>query len=313
MKTWYNLVLSICTILALAGCSADAANPSGAGREGHAYNGVYEGKYNSRIAFPLGGLGTGMYCMEGTGFFSHLSIRHQPDIYNEPMMFAAIHVKGYAEGTKVLEGPVAEWRKFGSPGSGLGGPGGANYGLPRFEHAAFQARFPFGIVSLSDRDVPLHVTLTGWNPFIPGDADRSGLPVGILEYTFENTSGKEIEAVFSYNSRNFMRTEEGTNSVKPIANGFVLSQQGTAEKPYLQGDFAIFTDQPQTVVNHCWFRGGWFDGLTMTWNTIRSGELLANAPVEKDAPGASLFVPLFRSDRWNTVSMQLPTDSWEEL
>lgn len=292
MKSWYNLVLSLCTFLVLAGCSADAANPSGTGRGGHVYNGVYEGKYNSRIAFPLGGLGTGMYCMEGTGFFSHLSVRHQPDIYNEPMMFAAIHVKGCAEGTKVLEGPVAEWRKFGSPGSGLGGPGGANYGLPRFEHAAFRARFPFGIVSLSDRDVPLHVTLTGWNPFIPGDADRSGLPVGILEYTFENTSGKEIEAVFSYNSRNFMRTGEGTNSVKPIANGFILSQQGTAEKPYWQGDFAIFTDQPQTVVDHCWFRGGWFDGLTMAWNTIRSGQLSANAPVEKDAPGASLFVPL---------------------
>ena len=292
MKIYCKFILSICALIGLAGCSAGAANPSGAGPQGHTYNGLYEGDCNSRIAFPIGGLGTGMYCMEGTGFFSHMSVRHQPDIYNEPMMFAAIHVKGCEEGTKVLEGPVAEWRKFGSPGSGLGGPGGANYGLPRFEHAAFQARFPFGNVSLTDRDIPLNVTLTGWNPFIPGDADRSSLPVGILEYTFENTSGKAVEAVFSYNSRNFMRTDEGTNRVRPIANGFILSQEGTAEKPYLQGDFAIFTDQPGTTVDHCWFRGGWFDGLTMAWNTIRSGELVQNAPVEKEAPGASLFVPL---------------------
>lgn len=292
MKIYCKFILSICALIGLAGCSAGAAHPSGAGPKGHPYNGLYEGDCNSRIAFPIGGLGTGMYCMEGTGFFSHMSVRHQPDIYNEPMMFAAIHVKGREEGTKVLEGPVAEWRKFGSPGSGLGGPGGANYGLPRFEHAAFQARFPFGNVSLTDRDIPLNVTLTGWNPFIPGDADRSSLPVGILEYTFENTSGKAVEAVFSYNSRNFMRTDEGTNRVRPIANGFILSQEGTAEKPYLQGDFAIFTDQPGTTVDHCWFRGGWFDGLTMAWNTIRSGELVQNAPVEKEAPGASLFVPL---------------------
>ena len=221
-----------------------------------------------------------------------MSVRHQPDIYNEPMMFAAIHVKGYEQGAKVLEGPVAEWRKFGSPMSGLGGPGGANYGLPRFEQSTFEARFPFGKVALADKDVPLNVTITGWNPFIPGDADNSSLPVGIIEYTFENTSGKDVEAVFSYNSRNFMRSNEGTNSVKPIQNGFILSQSGTTEKPYLQGDFAIFTDQPNTVVNHCWFRGGWFDGMTMTWNAIKAGELVNNSPVEKDAPGASLYVPL---------------------
>lgn len=292
MKIYFKLFLFIYILIGLAGCSADAANPAGAGPKGHCYNGVYEGDCNSRIAFPIGGLGTGMYCLEGTGFFSHMSVRHQPDIYNEPMMFAAIHVEDCQEGTKVLEGPVADWRKFGSPGSGLGGPGGANYGLPRFEQASFQARFPFGNVSLTDRDLPLRVTLTGWNPFIPGDADHSSLPVGILEYAFENTGGKAVEAVFSYHSRNFMRTDEGTNRVRPVANGFILSQEGTAEKPYLQGDFAIFTDQPGTVVDHCWFRGGWFDGLTMTWNTILSGELLSNAPVEKDAPGASLFVPL---------------------
>lgn len=292
MKTYCKLALSLCILINLAACSPDAAGPAGSAGEKRAYNGAYEGGYNARIAFPLGGIGTGMYCMEGTGFFSHMSIRHQPDIYNEPVMFAAIHVKGCEEGTKVLEGPVAEWRKFGSPGSGLGGPGGAHYGLPRFEEAVFEARFPFGNVSLSDPDIPMHVTLTGWNPFIPGDADNSSLPAGILEYTFENTSGKSLEAVFSYHSRNFMRKEEGTNGIRPLPNGFILSQQGTAEKPYWQGDFAIFTDQPSTVVDHCWFRGGWFDGLTMAWNTIRSGELHRNAPVEKDAPGASLFVPL---------------------
>ena len=31
------------------------------------YNGDYHGAYNNRIAFPIGGMGTGMFCMEGTG------------------------------------------------------------------------------------------------------------------------------------------------------------------------------------------------------------------------------------------------------
>ena len=29
------------------------------------YNEKYTGEYTSRIAFPIGGLGTGMFCVEG--------------------------------------------------------------------------------------------------------------------------------------------------------------------------------------------------------------------------------------------------------
>jgi hypothetical protein len=47
----------------------------------------------------------------------------------------------------------------------------------------------------------------------------------------------------------------------------------------------------KTIVDHCWFRGGWWDPLTMAWNTVRDVKTRATAPVEKDAPGASLFVP----------------------
>lgn len=292
MKIHQKLFLSISAAICLIGCNIDAANYQTSSNSGHSYNGIYQKECNSRIAFPIGGLGTGMYCIEGTGYFSHMSVRHQPDIYNEPGMFAAIHVKGYENGAKVLEGPVAEWRKFGSPGSGLGGPGGANYGLPRFQKSTFEARFPFGTVSLSDDDIPLDVTIKAWNPFIPGDADNSSLPVGIIEYSFKNNSGKPLEAVFSYNSRNFMRSGEGKNTVKSIPNGFILSQEGTKEEPFQQGDFAIFTDETDTKVNHCWFRGGWFDGLTMAWNTIKAGNIIENKPVEKDAPGGSLFVPV---------------------
>ena len=291
MKKHFYLLLAIGFAIMLQSCQNDCSTAS----KSRAFNGKYEGEFNNRIAFPVGGLGSGMYCIEGTGYFSHMSVRNLPDLYKEPGMFAALHVKGYQNGAKVLEGPVAEWRKFGSPNSGLGGPGGANYGLPRFQESSFEARFPFGNVYLKDSDIPVDVTITAWNPFIPGDEDNSGLPVGIIEYTFENKSGKALETVFSFNSRNFMETNRSAgNHVKPISNGFILSQNGTADAPYLQGDFAIFTDQPNTVVNHCWFRGGWFDGLTMAWNAIKSGEMVEVEPIETEnqTPGASLYVPV---------------------
>ena len=46
-----------------------------------------------------------------------------------------------------------------------------------------------------------------------------------------------------------------------------------------------------TVVDHCWFRGGWWDPITMAWNAVKNGEVKPVAPVETDAPGASLYVP----------------------
>jgi hypothetical protein len=62
-------------------------------RQGRPYNGPYQGRHLERIAFPLGGIGAGMVCLEGGGCLSHVSVRHQPEIFNEPKTFAAVYVK----------------------------------------------------------------------------------------------------------------------------------------------------------------------------------------------------------------------------
>ncbi|MGV8092588.1 MAG: GH116 family glycosyl hydrolase [Mangrovibacterium sp.] len=269
------------------------------------FNGVYSGKYLNRVAFPVGGMGAGMFCLEGTGAISHMSVRHKPEIFNEPNMFAAISVKGIEKGAKVIEGSVPEWKKFGRPGSGTGHQG-ANYGLPRFEKAEFTARFPFGIIDLRDDDLPVDVRITGWSPFIPTDADISCLPVGAIEYTFKNKGNKSVDAVFSFNSENFIRQGGNKGRIKKITNGFVLTQEATPENPSLEGEFAIFTDDPNTVVDYCWFRGGWFDPITMVWNTIEKGRMNSNDPVDGDSPGASLFVPLnLEPDEERTIRVMM--------
>ncbi|MBG0860039.1 MAG: hypothetical protein IQL11_11080 [Bacteroidales bacterium] len=257
---------------------------------GHEFNSSYSGEYLNRIAFPIGGIGAGMFCLEGTGAISHMSVRNRPEVFNEPCMFAAISVRGIENGTKVIEGQVPEWKHFGQPGSG-NGSSGASYGLPRFTDATFLARFPFATVELRDDDLPLEVSLKGWSPFIPTDADNSSLPAGALEYTFKNTGNSDIEAIFSYNAKNFMRQQGGKARVKPVNGGFILSEEGSKENPERKGDFAIFTGEPGAIVDHCWFRGGWWDPLTMTWNTILKNETRNTLPVDDDAPGASLYVP----------------------
>ena len=255
------------------------------------FNETYQDQHLNRIAFPLGGIGAGMICMEGTGAFSHVSVRNTAEVYNEPLMFAAFSVKGLEHGTKLLEGPVPTWKYFGSPSTANGGER-TSYGLPRFKNAGFLPRFPFATISLSDPDLPVEVKMMGWSPFIPGDPDNSSLPVGGIEYSFKNSGSTKLEGVFSFSSVNFMRKEGGINAIQAINNGYLLSQRPDSKRPYEQGDFAVFTNDPSTVVDHSWFRGGWWDPLTMAWNNIEQSKVNRVAPLEKDAPGASLFVPV---------------------
>src|SRR5580704_14659921 len=127
----------------------------------HAFNGVYKKDNAERIAFPIGGMGAGMFCLEGTGAVSHMSVRNSPDIFNEPVMFAALSIKGIKGSAKVLEGPVPGWKKFGQKGDGLGAAG-SSFGLARFRDARFSARFPFGEVQLTDSRLPVSVSIIGW-------------------------------------------------------------------------------------------------------------------------------------------------------
>jgi uncharacterized protein (DUF608 family) len=269
------------------------------------FNAAYTGEYLNRIAFPIGGLGTGMFCVEGSGAISNMSLRHRPDVFHEPTMFAALHVKGVENGTKILEGPLPDWKMFGMPHSALGG--GGTWGLPRFKENTFTARFPFAELQLKDSDMPVEVKLTAWNPFIPTDADNSSLPVGGFEYEFRNTGSTEVDAIFSYNTRNFMYVHNKGNSfIDSMPNGFVLCQTGTEQEPFHEGNFAIYTDNSETKVNHCWFRGAWFDPLTMCWNELSEGVMNTYPAKEKGAPGASLFVPVkLKAGETKTVKLYM--------
>ncbi|MBN2022178.1 MAG: hypothetical protein JW809_05245 [Pirellulales bacterium] len=273
-----------CLLVALA-CGAAMA----AAREDRAFNGPYTGEHLNRVAFPIGGMGAGMYCIEGTGAISHMSVRHTMEFFNEPTAFATLCVLGQdgkENVARVVEGPIPEWKYFGMPGTG-NGSGNRTYGFPRFRQAEFLARFPFATISLADVAVPLAARITGWSPFTPPDADASSLPAGALEYEFHNTSDRPQKAVFGFNTRNFMGRE---GSIGPIENGFVLYAATGTERDR-KGAFAFYVDGDEAVVDHCWFRGGWFDAMTVAWDNVQSGRLVSNPRQPGNAPGASLFVP----------------------
>lgn len=313
------LVTSALVVGALAAPAthAAAAMDNGGGRQmkprgaGRKFNAEYTGEYLNRVAFPMGGIGTGMICLEGTGALSHVSLRHRPEVFNEPAVFAAISVKrrGKPNVARVLEGPVPDWKKFGMGGSG-NGSGGQTYGLPRFREATFRTRFPFATIGLKDAAVPLQVQITGWSPFEPGDADNSSLPVCALEYKFTNPTRSPIDAVFSFNARNFMGVNGGQQAVRSTPSGFVLWEGGNKDRPWERGAFSARVTDPAAKVNNAWFRGGWFDALTLAWKDVQDGAAFDRPPDTEGgaSPGATIFVPMkLAAGEWKTVTLQL---SW---
>jgi uncharacterized protein (DUF608 family) len=256
------------------------------------FNGDYSGEYLNRVAFPMGGLGGGMICLEGTGALSHVSLRNRPEVFNEPCMFGALCVKGEPNVARVLEGPVPAWKIFGAPGTG-NGAAGTSFGLPRFRAATFRGRFPFATVALNDDDVPIEVEITGWSPFEPGEADNSSLPVAALEYRFTNKTKTTREAVFSFHAKNFMAVGSNAQAVRPIQGGFILWGGPAKDKPWEEGALSATVAEAGVKVNHAWFRGGWWDPLTMAWKEVAEGACAERGPHTEGghSPGASLFVP----------------------
>jgi uncharacterized protein (DUF608 family) len=209
----------------------------------------------------------------------------------------------------VLEGPVPGFKLFGLEGSG-NGLGERCYGLPRFKEARFEARYPFGTVTLEDDEVPLGAELVGWSPFEAGDADASSLPVIGLEYRLKNPLRRPLECVFSFNARNFLSQKGSEQAVRSVPGGFVLWSGPGEEKPWEEASFCARVGEADARVNHAWFRGGWFDGLTLAWKDIAEGACYDRPPVSEGdpAPGASLFVPLtLASEAEHTIVVQL---SW---
>ena len=257
------------------------------------YQGRYAGAHLNHVAFPLGGIGAGMLSLEGAGGLSQVSLRHRPQVFHEPVLFAAVSVNGADGMARVLEGPVPARKVFGGPGTGRGGFG-KHHGLPRLARARFEARFPFATVELEDDALPLAVTVTGWSPFVPGDADASSLPVAALEYRLTNVTDEPAEAVFSFHAENFMATDTPGApgaAVRSVDGGFCLDQPGSETAPWDEGAFVAFVSGLDVNVDCAWFRGGWFDALTMLWNTIASGAAPAR-PAHSDGAhggGASVY------------------------
>ena len=108
-----------------------------------------------------------------------------------------VHVEGEKPVAHVLEARITP------PYEGQDGLGANNVpGLSRLQDATFTGEFPLAHIEFRDDRLPLKIMLDAGTPFIPLDADASGLPLAALHYHVQNTGAKPVSVSIAFSIEN---------------------------------------------------------------------------------------------------------------
>jgi uncharacterized protein (DUF608 family) len=246
-----------------------------------------------QIALPMGGIGAGCICLNGYGGLQDFSIRNAPATSasadrHQPSDagFALLHLPG--EGiTRLVEGPFPPEKIFNLGLRSQGYNGGGYEGLPRFRGCSFRGEYPFGVVELSDSEIPLEVTIIGFSPFVPLDDIASGLPCAILEYTLRSTSEKPLPYQFSYHLSHLAQKGIQTQALSRAIPGegvkFFNAEPHDSEF-FGSAAMSILAGEPKIKAR--WFQGGWFDAVSALWREVSTGKFQANVELPDGSPHA---------------------------
>ena len=275
----------------------------------------YDQEHLYQIALPLGGIGTGTVSLGGRGELRDWEIMNVPAKKystvttgnNAP--FFAIYAKPQNQEatTTLLAGPLYPQEYLHYEGRPVN-----HHGLPRFAQASFDAAYPFGQVHLSDKDLPVKVTIKGFNPLIPGDAEASGLPVAVLSYEVTNTTSQPMEIAICGSMRNFIgkdgskfRTDwKGDyiptgvkeNKNKYVENkgikGIYLYSDGVDKNDPAWGTVALTTQATSGVSYRTSSKAdNWNNGILNFWDDFSADGMLTERNKQEDEdPMASLSV-----------------------
>ncbi len=262
----------------------------------------YDADHLTRVALPLGGIGTGTVSLGGRGDLRNWELMNRPAKTFVPQgdgrgCYPSL-VLSVGDGTgrrvtRLMEGPLEDWEFEGSAGCET-----PNHGLPRFRACSFDGSYPFGRVNLSDPAVPVRAAVEGFNPFIPCDADRSSLPVAILRITLENVSAEALDATVCFNVPNFIGLEgKDRRNINVFRNeqhirGILLQPGAVDSHDEAWGTLALTTTAREDIsYRTAWKQARWGAALLDYWDELSTtGALTERAAGDAAAPMASLAI-----------------------
>ena len=257
----------------------------------------YDQDHLYHIALPLGGIGTGTVSLGGRGDLRDWEVYSHPDKGFVPQnTFFALRAQpeGGEAVTRLVEGTLEPWQF-----AGYNGAQAPNHGLPRFRQCSFSAAYPLGQVTLADPDAPLAVTLQAFNPLIPADAERSGIPLAVLRFRLHNLTDKPVHAALCGSLQNFIGCDSKMQLARENTNHF---QQGEGfcgllfkpgkfdEDSELYGTLALAVLETEGVTYRtAWTTTGWNTSLLDFWDDFsQDGRLEERSAAVSDVGAGAL-------------------------
>jgi len=236
---------------------------------------VYTGEELRTIAFPVGGIGTGNITIGGRGDIREMEIFNRPAKGISPnLTFFSIWVgyEGQPPVAKILE------RELFPPYVAWGGiPRTQLPGVSRFDEVSFKGEYPFAWLEFTDKDIPVNVILETYNPFIPLDPERSGIPGAVFNWKLKNDKDSTATVSIAFSVQNLIKTQNkdgietyGKNLNEYIETdsfrGIKMSSKRADPDSLEYGDITFGTIREKTNAQTRWYRGGWWDNAHIFWD-----------------------------------------------
>ncbi len=272
----------------------------------------YDKNHINKIALPIGGIGTGTISLGGRGNLQDWEIVNRPAKgfnpgpgRNHSPFFSIYSEYNGKKDLRLLEGPAPLYEYEGFAGNAKTG----NHGLPRFENATFDAAYPFGQVNLSDPNLPISVRIKAFNPLIPGDADKSGIPIAALRYEITNNSKHDMTVSVCGSMENFIgedgsqtrqdwtgtKISIGAKNNKNIFkeenkfSGIFMISEGVDKSTEQWGTIALTTIEQDVSFRSNWKRQHWGTSILDFWDDFSEDGVLEDRPeIGENKPMASL-------------------------
>jgi non-lysosomal glucosylceramidase len=245
---------------------------------------TFSGDALRTIAFPIGGLAAGNITLGGRGNIQEMEIFNRPakNVLPEMTFFA---IRAQAEGGKadcrVLE------RQYLPPYTGSGGfPRRQLSGLPRFKEVVFRGEYPFAYVDFQDDRFPAQVSLEAFNPLVPLDSEKSGIPVAVFNWKIRNPGDKTVTVALVFSMLNPIKTKDSGGNLDYRKNINRCGSDGKSSWVELAtanagptdlewGDIVFGTGSQTANLQTRWYRGGWWDNAHLFWDDFSSDGRLA--------------------------------------
>uniref|UniRef100_A0A2B4RB04 Non-lysosomal glucosylceramidase n=1 Tax=Stylophora pistillata TaxID=50429 RepID=A0A2B4RB04_STYPI len=157
--------------------------------------------------------------------------------------------------------------------------------------------------------MPVKVKMIAYNPFIPADADASGIPIAIFKYEVTNTTNQNISVAISGNIRNFIgmdgqkNTSNWKKDVVPVGaknnlnkylksddlQGIYMFSNGVAKNASNWGTMALSTPDKNVTYRTSGVGNAWQRTMLDFWDDFSAdGLLVEKKEVADENPMASL-------------------------